>query len=192
MRSIIIKKSFNPLFLHYLSQLDRSNGKIFLPELRERLSMPNEHCIQRILTRPHQKHFQNYDLFSSNRDLPRDNTHITGVSDIISPQFHSNPNNTLILIARLNDEHSYVVTILAGYKIKPSRFTIWIWINWWIFLKLSIGGAIYILWARSRRNLPLVEDRDLERAPFDKWACNLNHMISYTNNRAQIDLIHPS
>ena len=65
MRSIIIKKSFKPLFLHYLSLLDRSNGKIFLPELRERLSMPNEHCIQRILTQLHQKHSQNYDLFGS-------------------------------------------------------------------------------------------------------------------------------
>ena len=178
MRSIIIKKSFKPLFLHYLSQLDRSNGKIFLPELRERLSMPNEHCIQRILTLRHQMHFQNYDLYGSHRDFPRDNTQINyQVSELISPQFHSNPTYTPIFIARLKDEHSYVVTILAGCKIKPSRLTIWIWIHWWIFLKLFIGGAIYFLGSVKRRNLPLVEDRDLEQAPFDKWACNSGRMV---------------
>jgi len=35
----------------------------------------------------------------------------------------------------------------------------------------------YIFFGLIRRNVPLVEDRDLERAPFDKWACNLGRMV---------------
>ena len=93
------------LFLHYLSLLDRSNGRKFQSELREHLSMPNEHCIQRILTQQHQMHFQNYDL--SHMFIYDMITRVTRICyDLYSISY------TSATVYHM-DERSYVVAILT-------------------------------------------------------------------------------
>ena len=66
--------------------------------------MPNEHCIQRILTQQHQKHFQNNDLSHVVIHI------ITRVIRIYYDRYTIS--ETSATVDRM-DERSYVVTILT-------------------------------------------------------------------------------